>query len=83
MAFESQLFTRISRNFSTGYSNIVEKIFAAGEGVWKTGKGPSAGFFPGFGPFEVDFLLFSQAATGFPHDLSTAVETAVDKFTVL
>jgi hypothetical protein len=51
--------------------------------VWKTGKGPSAGFFPGFGPFEVDFLLFSQAATGFPHDLSTAVETAVDKFTDL
>ena len=59
------------------------KIFAAGEGVWKTGKGPSAGFFPGFGPFWVDFLLFSQAATGFPHDLSTAVETAVDKFTDL
>ena len=83
LAFDNRLFSRISRNFSTGYSNIVEKFFAAGEGVWKTGKGPSAGFFPGFGPFEVDFLLFSQAATGFPHDLSTAVETAVDKFTDL
>ena len=51
--------------------------------MWKTGKGPSAGFFPGFGPYWGDFLLFSQAATGFPHDLSTAVETAVDKFTDL
>ena len=46
-------------------------------------KGAERRFFPGFGPFEVDFLLFSQAATGFPHDLSTAVETAVDKFTDL
>ena len=41
------------------------KIFAAGEGVWKTGKGPSAGFFPGFGPFEVDFLLFFTGCNRF------------------
>ena len=26
----------------------------------KSEKGPSAGFFPGFGPFEVDFLFFHR-----------------------
>jgi len=59
------------------------KIFCSRGGGVENRKGAERRFFPVFGPFEVDFLLFSQAATGFPHDLSTAVETAVDKFTDL
>ena len=59
------------------------KHFCSRGGGVENRKGAERRFFPGFGPFEVDFLLFSQAATGFPHDLSTAVETAVDKFTDL
>ena len=68
---------------STGYSNSVEKNSGAGEVLLKSEKGPSTGFFPDFGPFLDSFSVFSQAANSFPHDLSTAVETAVDKFTVL
>ena len=59
------------------------KHFCSRGGGVENRKGAERRFFPVFGPFEVDFLLFSQAATGFPHDLSTAVETAVDKFTDL
>ena len=59
------------------------KHFCSRAGGVENRKGAERRVFPGFGPFEVDFLLFSQAATGFPHDLSTAVETAVDKFTDL
>ena len=59
------------------------KNFCSRGGGVENRKGAERRVFPGFRPFEVDFLLFSQAATGFPHDLSTAVETAVDKFTDL
>ena len=59
-AFENRLFSRISRNFSTGYSNIVETFLQQGRGCGKQERGRAPGFSWVSAPFGLIFCFFHR-----------------------
>ena len=60
LAFENQLFSRISRNFSTGYSNIVETFLQLGRGCGKQERGRAPGFSRVSAPLRLIFCFFHR-----------------------
>ena len=60
LAFENRLFSRISRNFSTGYSNIVEKFLQQGRGCGKQERGRAPGFSRVSAPLRLIFCFFHR-----------------------
>ena len=60
LAFENQLFSRISRNFSTGYSNIVETFLQQGSGCGKQERGRAPGFSRVSAPLRLIFCFFHR-----------------------
>ena len=60
LAFENQLFSRISRNFSTGYSNIVETFLQQGRECGKQERGRAPGFSRVSAPFGLIFCFFHR-----------------------
>ena len=60
LAFDNRLFSRISRNFSTGYSNIVEKFLQQGRGCGKQERGRAPGFSRVSAPLRLIFCFFHR-----------------------
>ena len=60
LAFENQLFSRISRNFSTGYSYIVETFLQQGMGCGKQERGRAPGFSRVSAPMRLIFCFFHR-----------------------
>ena len=60
LAFENLAFSRISRNFSTGYSNIVETFLRQGRGCGKQERGRAPGFSRVSAPLRLIFCFFHR-----------------------
>ena len=60
LAFENLAFSRISRNFSTGFSNIVENFLQQGRGCGKQERGRAPGVSRVSAPLRLIFCFFHR-----------------------